>query len=526
MTDAEMLAQHGINVTQTYRNMTVPRLYEEAVRYDGAVITSSGALATRSGKKTGRSPNDKRIVDSPNTSGDVWWGPVNKKLTQASFKRLKQDAIADLNRCERIYVCDGYGGWDPRYQLKIRVICSRPYHALFMHNMLIRPTAAELSSFGDPEMVIYNAGAFRADPSIEGLSSDTSIALNLDTKEMVLVGTEYAGEMKKGVFSAMNFLMPRRNVLSMHCSATASTDGEVTLFFGLSGTGKTTLSADPRRSLIGDDEHCWSDEGIFNIEGGCYAKCIGLRAEQEPQIHGAIRFGTILENTVQHASTREIDFNDGSITENTRASYPIEFIDNARIPCVGGHPRHLILLTCDAFGVLPPVSKLSPAQALYHFLSGYTAKVAGTEEGINEPNATFSPCFGGAFLVSHPGRYAQLLQERMRTHRTQAWLVNTGWSGGPYGVGKRMPLAATRAIIQAIHDGNLSTDGARPDPVFGLLTPSACPGCHADLLQPRGTWSDPFAYDRAAADLAARFRENFKTFADQVGADVHAAGPT
>ncbi len=525
MTEPALLARQGICVPKTYRNMSVARLYEEAVRLDGGVITSSGALATLSGAKTGRCPNDKRLVDLPSTRSDVWWGSVNIPLSLTSFGRVKRDAITNLNRCERIFVCDGYAGWDPRYRLKVRVICSRPYHALFMHNMLIRPTPEELSQFGEPDMVIFNAGTFPADTTIEGITSDTSVTLNLDSRELIILGTEYAGEMKKGVFSAMNYFMPTQGILSMHCSATSGQDGSVSLFFGLSGTGKTTLSADPCRQLIGDDEHCWSQEGVFNIEGGCYAKCIGLRQVQEPQIFSAIRFGTILENTVQDAESRQIQFDDASITENTRASYPIDFIDNALIPCVGGHPRDVIFLTCDAFGVLPPVSRLTPAQAMYHFISGYTAKVAGTEEGVKEPKATFSPCYGGAFLVCHPTKYAELLQTKMKQHGAHAWLINTGWTGGPYGVGHRIPLAATRAIVDAIHAGKLNDCPTETDPYFGLATVTSCDGCPPQILRPRNAWPDTAAYDRAARNLAQLFRDNFKLYESHASAEVLAASP-
>ncbi len=525
MSDADLLAAHGIAARHASRNLAVAKLYEDAVRYDAGVITSSGALATRSGKKTGRSPADKRLVETSATRNDVWWGPVNIPLPPASFERLKQQAIADLEQCPRLYVVDAFAGWDPHYRIKVRIICSRPYHALFMYNMLIRPSPAELADFGRPDMVIYNAGSFPADSTIEGLTSDTSVAINLDTREMVLLGSEYAGEMKKGVFSAMNYFMPKRGVLSMHCSATESPDGSVALFFGLSGTGKTTLSADPRRQLIGDDEHCWSDRGVFNIEGGCYAKCIGLKEEDEPQIYGAIRFGAILENTVQDAVTRDIDFLDSSITENTRASYPIEFIENARLPCQAGHPRNIIFLTCDAFGVLPPVAKLTAPQAKYHFISGYTAKVAGTEMGVREPVATFSACYGAAFMVWHPTRYAEMLDEKMRTHAVQAWLVNTGWTGGGFGVGQRIPLKYTRAIVDAIQSGSLTKMATVPDRIFGLQIPESCPGCPAELLFPRATWQDPEAYDRAARDLARRFREHFRQYEGEASRETRDAAP-
>lgn len=382
------LATHGLTVETTFRNAAPALLYELALRYEpGTAISSSGALIALSGEKTGRSPKDKRVVSHQSVLDDVWWGDVNISMEEEVFHIARQRAVDYLNTCERLYVVDGYAGWDPRHRIKIRVICERAYHALFMHNMLIRPTTEELESFGDPDYVIYNAGRFPANPRLPGMSSKTCVSLNLSQKEFVILGTEYAGEMKKGVFTIMNYIMPKRGVLSMHCSANESEAGDVSIFFGLSGTGKTTLSADPKRALIGDDEHCWSDDGVFNIEGGCYAKVIDLSAAAEPDIYRAIRFGAVLENVRFNPQSHEVDYKDSSITENTRCSYPIEYIDNAKIPCVGGTPKNIIFLTCDAFSVLPPVSKLTPAQAMYHFISGYTAKVAGTEMGVTEPQA-------------------------------------------------------------------------------------------------------------------------------------------
>ncbi|HEY6564612.1 MAG TPA: phosphoenolpyruvate carboxykinase (ATP), partial [Pirellulaceae bacterium] len=446
-------------------------------------------------------------------------------ISPASYLRLKDGAVVYLNSRSAVYVVDGFAGWDPAYRLKVRVICERPYHALFMRNMLIRPQPDELATFGTPDFVIYNAGRARADASIDGVDSTTCVALDLESRELVILGTEYAGEMKKGVFTAMHYLMPRRNVLSMHCSATESLAGDVSLFFGLSGTGKTTLSADPHRQLVGDDEHCWSPDGIFNIEGGCYAKCIKLSEKAEPQIFQAIRFGTVLENTVQDSQTRIVDYNDATLTENTRAAYPIDFIHQAKIPCVAGHPRHIIFLTCDAFGVLPPVSRLSSAQAQYHFLSGYTAKVAGTEVGVTEPTTTFSACFGAAFLVWHPTKYAEMLDELMRAHDAQAWLVNTGWSGGAFGTGKRISLQHTRAIVEAIHSGALARQTFVPDPVFQVEVPLECPGCPSQILVPRQAWNDPTAYDRAARSLARQFHEHFAEYAAEASPAVRDAAP-
>jgi phosphoenolpyruvate carboxykinase (ATP) len=519
------LRDYGIRVEDVLHNPAPARLYEDGVAFDGALITSSGALATTSGEKTGRSPRDKRIVEHAESRDDIWWGPVNQPMSPHSFRINHRRALDYLNTCHRLYVVDGFAGWDPKYRIKVRVVCSRPYHALFMHNMMIRPTPDELEFFGEPDFVIFNAGSFPADPQIEGVSSETSVSLSFEAGELVILGTQYAGEMKKGVFTIMHYLMPKQDVLSMHCSANEGLGGDVSLFFGLSGTGKTTLSADPRRRLIGDDEHCWSNDGVFNIEGGCYAKCIDLSHEKEPEIFSAVRFGTVLENTVQDPDTRAVDFSSAALTENTRASYPIEFIDNAKIPCVGGHPQNIILLTCDAFGVLPPVSKLTPEQTMYHFISGYTAKVAGTEVGITEPEATFSACFGAAFLVWHPAKYAEMLAERIRAHRAQAWLINTGWSGGSYGSGERIRLAHTRAIIDAIHSGRLNEVETVADPIFALGVPTTCPGCPDELLIPRQTWGDEAAYDAAAKKLAALFHKNFAAYADAASAEIAAAGP-
>ena len=520
------LTQYGINNSTIHRNLSPAVIYEHALEFDGANITASGALASISFEKTGRSPKDKRIVRNPESENEIWWGPVNIPLEADSFAINRKMAVEFLSECDQLYIVDGYAGWDPAHQLKIRIICARPYHALFMHNMLIRPTAEQLSDFGEPDYVILNSGQCKADTAVEGVESDTSITLNLESKELVILGSQYAGEMKKGVFTIMHYLMPRQNIFSMHCSANEGEDGTVALFFGLSGTGKTTLSADANRPLIGDDEHCWTDNGVFNIEGGCYAKTIDLSAESEPEIYQAIRFGTVLENVVYDQDTRAVDYTNVSITQNTRASYPIEYIDNAKIPCVGAHPKNIILLTCDAFGVLPPVSKLTPAQASYHFINGYTAKVAGTEVGVTEPEATFSACFGAAFLMLHPVAYGTLLAEKMQQHNTNAWLVNTGWSGGAYGTGERMSLKYTRAIIDAIHAGQLDDVATVTEPVFGLAISKSVPGCPSDILVPSATWSDSASYEQTAAKLAQLFTDNFAQYLDQAEADVVAAGPT
>ncbi|HLQ44527.1 MAG TPA: phosphoenolpyruvate carboxykinase (ATP), partial [Planctomycetaceae bacterium] len=454
-----------------------------------------------------------RLVRNAASWRDIWWGPVNFPLDDVTFAINRERAKDYLNTRDRLYVVDAFAGWDPRYQLKVRVICSRPYHALFMHQMLIRPTDEQLANFGTPDFVVYNAGRFPANRFTTGMTSTTSVDVSFENGEVVILGTEYAGEMKKGIFTIMNYLMPKRGVLSMHCSATADrVTGQSSILFGLSGTGKTTLSADPKRALIGDDEHCWSNEGIFNIEGGCYAKAIYLSRESEPEIFQALRFGAVLENVVYDNARHLVDFNDASITQNTRGAYPIEYVTDARIPCLAGHPKDVIFLTCDAFGVLPPVSRLTPEQAMYHFVNGYTAKVAGTEVGVKEPQATFSPCFGGPFLVWHPKKYADLLADRIRTHHANVWLVNTGWSGGPYGVGSRMKLSFTRAIIDAIHMGQLNDVPTTTDPIFGLHVVTSCPNVPAEILNPRQTWSDPAAYDATAKKLAGLFADNYAQF--------------
>ena len=527
MSNPISLADAGIHVDTVLRNLSPAGLYEEAIRYEkGTSIADSGALIAYSGDKTGRSPKDKRVVRQPGSVDDVWWGGVNIPIEEKTFEINKLRATDYLNTCDRLYVVDAFAGWDPQHQIKVRVVCERPYHALFMWTMLIRPTDEQSENFGEPDWTIYNAGHFPANPLTAGMTSRTSVDLNIDKREIVILGSEYAGEMKKGIFTVMNYLMPKKGHLSMHCSATAERGGDrSSVLFGLSGTGKTTLSADPSRDLIGDDEHVWTESGIFNIEGGCYAKAISLSRENEPQIFDALKFGSVLENVRFDKAHHHVDFEDTSITQNTRGAYPIEYIDNARIPCVAGHPTDLIFLTCDAFGVLPPVSKLTAEQAMYHFISGYTAKVAGTEMGVTEPEATFSPCFGGPFLVWHPGKYAELLAEKMKQHQANVWLVNTGWSGGGYGVGSRIKLKYTRAIIDAIHSGTLAEAPTSPDPVFGIQTVTAVPDVPSEMLIPRTTWKDSDAYDRAAAKLSSLFNKNFKQYAEGVSDAVLNAAP-
>jgi phosphoenolpyruvate carboxykinase (ATP) len=532
------MSDAGLKPTVVYHNLTPAELYEKALLYEpGTHLTANGALATLSGAKTGRSPRDKRVVREPSTEKDIWWneagnGSPNFDMDERSFLLNRERAVDYLNMLERLYVFDGYAGWDPEARIKVRVVCARAYHALFMYNMLIRPTNEELLNFGKPDFTIFNAGAFPVNRFTSYMSSSTSVDLNLKECEMVILGTQYAGEMKKGIFTVMHYLMPKRGILSLHSGCNVGKDDDVSLFFGLSGTGKTTLSTDPQRPLIGDDEHCWGDNGVFNIEGGCYAKCIGLKRQSEPEIYKAIRFGSVLENVVFDENTREVDFDNNAVTENTRASYPIEYIDNARIPCMGPHPSNLILLCCDAFGVLPPVSRLTKEQAMYHFISGYTAKVAGTEVGVTEPEATFSACFGGAFLMWHPMKYASMLAERINHHGTNAWLVNTGWTGGRYGVGTRFKLKHTRAIINAIHSGELAKAEYESTPIFRLQVPKTCTGVPEQLLNPENAWKDKGQFRGMLQTLANLYTDNFQKYASgggfvsaEVAKAIVAAGP-
>ncbi|KAJ3129174.1 Protein kinase C-like 1 [Physocladia obscura] len=510
------------------RNASTPVLYEEALKHEpGSAVTSSGALALNSGTKKGRSPSDKRIVYEPSSEDNVWWGPVNIKMSENSFMVNRERAIDYLNTRDRLYVFDGFAGWDPKYRIKVRIVCARAYHALFMKNMLINPTDEELKNFGEPDFTVFNAGEFPANRYTTGMTSTTSVAVNFDRKEMVILGTQYAGEMKKGIFTVMHYLMPKAGVLSLHSSANEGPNGDVSLFFGLSGTGKTTLSADPKRALIGDDEHCWSADGIFNIEAGCYAKCVDLSADTEPEIFNAIRFGSVVENVVYNPHTRVIDFTDTSLTENTRVAYPLTYIPNAKVPAIGNHPKNIILLTCDAFGVLPPVSKLTPAQVSYHFISGYTAKVAGTEDGVTEPTATFSSCFGAPFLVWHPTKYAAMLAEKMKEHSANAWLINTGWNGGAYGTGKRISLKYSRAILNAIHSGELENAEYENYPIFNLAIPKKCSGVPDEVLNPKLSWTGSAeSYQETAEKLAKLFVKNFAIYSTKAAKAVIQAGPS
>jgi len=520
------LFQYGIKTPICLANLSPAQLYQHSLQYEqGAAISSTGALVALSGEKTGRSPKDKRVVEHPDSKNNIDWGDINIPFPQASHDKNRQLAVDFFNQQQRLYVVDGFAGWHDDDQVKIRVLTSRPYHALFMHNMLIRPKKQQLKTFAEPDYVIYNAGETLADTQVDGVESETSVSLSFEKGEIVILGTEYAGEMKKGVFTIMNYLVPLQGHLPMHCSATAEKGAKRSaVLFGLSGTGKTTLSADPKRNLIGDDEHIWGDNGIANIEGGCYAKVIDLSAAKEPDIFNAIRFGAVLENVVLVADN-EVDYKDASITENTRASYPIDFIANARMPCMAEHPSDIIFLTCDAFGILPPVAKLSANHAMFHFISGYTAKIAGTEVSVTEPEATFSACFGAPFMVWHPLKYATLLAEKIHQHHSNVWLVNTGWTGGAYGVGSRILLKYSRAIINAINSGELQQAPTKKDTRFGFEVITDCCAVPSDILQPRNAWRDQQAYHQQANALAQMFIDNFKRYEGKAGEAIKSALP-
>ena len=519
------MRKHGLDPQKAvHQNLSPTRLYEESfARADGRLV-HMGAIATVTAPHTGRSPNDRFVVRDDLTEGVVDWGNVNVPKTPEHFDALRSDIVEYLNDCD-LFVHDGRAGSDEAHGVDVRVITESPWHALFAYNMFLRLSPEELDGF-EPQFTVLHAPHFKADPARHGSNSETAIVVNFAAREVLVAGSRYAGEIKKSIFSVLNHLLPEAGVLPMHCSANVGPSGDAALFFGLSGTGKTTLSADAARGLIGDDEHGWSGDGVFNFEGGCYAKTIRLSPEGEPEIYRATQmFGTILENVVLDEATREINFDDGSITENTRASYPIHYIPNAVLPSRGGHPSNVVFLTADAFGVLPPISRLTPEQAMYHFLSGYTAKVAGTERGVTEPQATFSACFGAPFLPRHPGVYAKMLGEKLHEHGAKVWLVNTGWSGGPPGVGSRMKLSDTRAMVNAALAGELDAVGFEADPVFGVEVPVSVPGVPNEVLSPRGTWADREAYDAAAADLAEMFKANFEQFAADVPDGVKAAGP-
>jgi phosphoenolpyruvate carboxykinase (ATP) len=502
---SELLDQPNV-----HRNLSSALLVEAALRRNEGELSARGCLVSSTGKRTGRSPKDKFMVKDAITADKVAWGSVNQPFPADKFDAL-YERVMDYMHGKELFVQDLFCGADPRYRLPIRVINELAWQNLFVRQLFIRPTVEELASH-KPDFTIVAAPLFLADPKRDGTNSEVFVMVNFTRRIVLIGGTQYAGEMKKSIFGIMNFLLPQRDVFPMHCSANIGADGVTALFFGLSGTGKTTLSADPTRNLIGDDEHGWSADGVFNFEGGCYAKCIRLSEQNEPQIWNALRFGTVLENVVLDPVTRYPDFDDDSKTENTRAAYPVEYIDNAVIPGFGGHPKNVVFLTADAFGVLPPVSKLTPEQAMFHFMSGYTAKVAGTEAGVTEPQATFSTCFGAPFMPLAPKVYAEMLGDRLRQHGAQCWLVNTGWQGGPYGVGKRMSLPYTRAMVDAVVEGKLANVEFEIEPAFGLSIPKSVPGVPAEVLRPRDSWKDKAAYDKAAADLSARFARNFEQF--------------
>jgi phosphoenolpyruvate carboxykinase (ATP) len=510
-----------LSAARLIRQAGPARLVEHALQAGEGILAAHGALAVDTGKFTGRSPGDKFIVRDDLTRDLIDWGAVNQPISPEKFALLKAD-MEEYAQGRQLFAQDLFVGADEQYQRPVRVYTEYAWHSLFAHSMFVREGGAAAAD----GWTVLDLPGFKADPARHGVKSDTAILLNLSERLILVANTEYAGEIKKGVFSAMNFELPGRGVMPMHCSANSGAEGDVTLFFGLSGTGKTTLSADPERELIGDDEHGWSASGVFNFEGGCYAKVIRLDPQAEPEIFAVTRrFGTLLENVVIDPDSREVDFADGSKTENTRAAYPISFIPDTSPTGHGGHPRNIIFLTADAFGVLPPISRLSQRQAMYHFLSGYTAKVAGTERGINEPVATFSACFGAPFMSLPPHRYAELLGERLKRHDATVWLVNTGWTGGPYGEGSRIKLRYTRAMINAAISGQLADVEYHEHPVFGVLVPGSCPDVPADLLDPRRTWPDPAAYDAQAARLARMFQENFLSLAAELALDLADAGP-
>jgi phosphoenolpyruvate carboxykinase (ATP) len=515
------LEAEGIRTDRVRWNLATAPLYEEAIRRQEGLIAAEGPLVCRTGQHTGRSPNDKFIVREPSSEANVAWGNVNRPMEAGHFDTLHRDLIESLQDRE-LFVQDVFAGADAKYRLSVRVITEFAWHSLFVRNLfIVDPRTSHV-----PEFTVIDSPSFKADPKRHGTNSDVVIAVHFGRKLVLIGGTSYAGEMKKSIFTVLNYMLPLADVLSMHCSANTGEGGDVALFFGLSGTGKTTLSSDPERMLIGDDEHGWSDRGVFNFEGGCYAKTICLSAEAEPQIFETTRrFGTVLENVAIDPESRVLDLDDGRLTENTRAAYPISFIENAVGSGLGGHPGNVVMLTADAFGVLPPISRLSPEGAMYHFLSGYTAKVAGTEKGVTEPKATFSTCFGAPFLPLAPSRYATMLGERIAQHRSRVWLVNTGWTGGPYGVGRRMKIGYTRAMIRAALAGALDDVDYERDPIFNLDIPTSCPLVPPDVLRPRNTWADAAAYDAEATRLARMFANNFKAFESGVSTEVIAAGP-
>ncbi|TWI56892.1 phosphoenolpyruvate carboxykinase (ATP) [Halalkalibacter nanhaiisediminis] len=506
-----------------HHDLPISSLIEKSLMRGEGKLTATGALSVETGAYTGRSPKDKFIVKESSVADKINWGSVNQPIEKETFANLYKKVIKHLEEQNELFVSQGFAGADPTYRLPLKIINEFAWHQLFARQLFIRPTEDDDQSF-ENGFTIVSAPTFKADPAVDGTRSEAFVIISFEERIVLIGGTEYAGEMKKSIFSVMNFVLPEQGVLSMHCSANTGQEGDTALFFGLSGTGKTTLSADPHRSLIGDDEHGWSTHGVFNIEGGCYAKCINLSEEKEPQIWNAIRFGSVLENVVLNDKTGQPDYDNTSLTENTRAAYPLEAIPNALTPSIAGHPNTIIFLTADAFGVLPPISKLTKEQAMYHFLSGYTSKLAGTERGVTAPEATFSTCFGAPFLPLPAARYAEMLGQKIDENDVDVFLVNTGWSGGPYGVGKRMNLSHTRAMVQAALHGELRTVETTVDSIFGLHIPLHCPGVPDSVLQPRETWTDKEAYDAKAQELAANFKENFQKF-DHVSEEIKAAGP-
>jgi phosphoenolpyruvate carboxykinase (ATP) len=494
-----------------YENLSVSQLVEKVLSRNEGELTSTGAVRATTGKYTGRSPKDKFIVEEASVKDKIAWGSVNEPISEEVFDRLYQKVLTYLKGKNELFVFKGFAGADEKHRLPIQVVNEYAWHNLFAHQLFIRPEQKDLAEH-DAQFTVISAPNFKANPSVDGTNSETFIIISFERKVVLIGGTEYAGEIKKSIFSVMNYLLPENGLLPMHCSANVGLEGDVALFFGLSGTGKTTLSADPSRRLIGDDEHGWSNSGVFNIEGGCYAKCINLTREKEPQIFDAIRFGSVLENVILDDQTRVPDYDDVSLTENTRAAYPITAIENIIEPSIAGHPNTIIFLTADAFGVLPPISKLSKEQAMYHFLSGYTSKLAGTERGVTSPQATFSTCFGSPFLPLPATVYAEMLGKKIDEHRVQVFLVNTGWTGGEYGVGSRMKLSYTRSMVQAALEGELNNAETVKDEIFGLEIPMHVPGVPDEVLRPEQTWEDKAAYQTKATELANKFKENFKKF--------------
>lgn len=523
MMSRKALEEYGlVNLGTIHWNLSPTVLVERALAREEGILASNGAFRATTGVHTGRSPKDKFIVSNEDLEAKIWWGENNHPMSSETFEIIRR-SLADYLQGRDVYVLDAAAGADPRYRMPIQVITELAWHNLFARQLFLRATESDQTS-DDPGFTILCVPHFRTNPKAHGTRSDAAIIIDFKERLVLIAGTEYAGEMKKAIFTVLNFILPAEGVLPMHCSANVGADGDVALFFGLSGTGKTTLSADPNRRLIGDDEHGWGANGVFNFEGGCYAKCINLSQEFEPQIWNAVRFGAVYENVVVNEKTREPDYADDSLTENTRAAYPIDYIDNVVESGMGDHPEAVIFLSADSFGVLPPISKLTTEQAMYYFLSGYTSKLAGTEAGVTTPQATFSSCFGAAFLPLRPGEYANLLRERIEKHNVRCYLINTGWTGGPYGIGKRININYTRAIVRAAIDGSIEKADLVTDPIFGLHIPTSCPDVPAELLFPRNTWYDPEGYDQQVAALAELFKKNFEQFS-LLSDEVRAAGP-